>query len=1377
MKHLFTLLAFFIFIGLQAQVFPVQSTSQLVPPYSVYLSDYATPGTEKLRVILVQRDLTQPSYQLRLVMSVELNGKLILRTSRTYSPAPLNLNPGIPTVISGADLAPYLDSRNIDFIGYSREQYERTRALPEGSYQISFTAYDYHRQDVQVSNAGSSFYYLSKNEPPIINFPACGTQVLMRTPQQIVFSWLARNTASPNSAAETQYEFALYETRPAGRNPNDVVLSTQPVYRTIVDNTQLIYGPAEPLLLENMKYVWRVKAIDREGRDAFRNNGYSEVCTFNYSNIGTAFDIGVVKGLQAVGETERRGKLTWTKGEYDAYRVNYRKTGNGSYEWFTTDITTEQLAKEGKTDGELKLFDLEPDTEYETRVQGKKSGILGAYTEIKTFKTMPMHVAACGEALPLPKPPGNPYRTAIKGEIINADGMEVILSEVNNLGEGFYAGTGRVSFPYLGGASFAVQFKRIYINSDRNVEQGRIDFVTKGVAAMVEQQVSNTKLNAQNKIQQENREAWVDTEFYGKVFVYDQIEIDKVTPNGESMVDIADEDGTVRANAEVMQVINASPNKAIIIQDKSGDQFVVQKVKAKDSDGNDIDQIKVTKVEGGGLMPGDDGKMMSEAQIRDLRKLIIATLKEFKVAIEDYIASNTIDTNQGGKKSIKEFDLSMFAAKLPVCLEDHKNEIPIIYEKVKVVSDEATSESQKFVTKVVVKLTATSTKTDIESETCETLVEDLIIDIPGERTYVTPAGTLLKLPANHKVNSACIDQSLYPNGSLLNFTVDGKTYQAKIIASGTPYFNGYYEVVGQAYGSAYDDTNQYISKKTEASFVQRITGEDGKSTSGKIYIGEYIASDVRTNQQIVSVGGIPVNFFSLPEAKSNTTSINLTFGECPETSLDNYIKDAKLQKWLTSKGLKADVYLSDCKTGKTTHITDNTTNTADNTSAKQQYENGSFTNDIAVWACWDGKQWKVEHKYKPGTLHPTHDKIKADLTEISKEIDKRIDKLVSDANAGNGRKSDVTYDYGEDGQVHLEGMDFLQAIIAIKDFSKTLVNYAKIPEQTWDNKNKADEYSKYPVHVPPMLAGAGDQTLEEMTGALQFVSFGLDMATNPEMAKQSWEKIKNVKFSDVKKLVIGGAQEKYNKYAQGGVIARHEAGRDGVQVAMVVFGAVKKLGSNAKDIVENADEITDVAKKFDLDDVVRKDLGDAIESADAGQLIKECTENIELKEFVEQSAKELKDVAENQGKKLSWKDILARFKRGNDFNRKGRIKYGDRQSEIVLQGIDGKPGKRLDVYIPPTDGNLGKIISRKATDLDKISEQTWRNYCNELVTKYKVGTPLQSTKLPGEPPLSGKYYLEIPSSNQLAQKLETFKTIAKEYGKDNGGIEIIFLNE
>src|SRR5688572_8363554 len=96
-----------------AQLFPVQVTPQLVPPYSVYLSDYASPGSEKLRVIVLQRDLTQPSYQLRLVMSVELNGKVIMRTAKAFNPAPLNIDPGVPTIIAGAELAPYVDTRNI----------------------------------------------------------------------------------------------------------------------------------------------------------------------------------------------------------------------------------------------------------------------------------------------------------------------------------------------------------------------------------------------------------------------------------------------------------------------------------------------------------------------------------------------------------------------------------------------------------------------------------------------------------------------------------------------------------------------------------------------------------------------------------------------------------------------------------------------------------------------------------------------------------------------------------------------------------------------------------------------------------------------------------------------------------------------------------------------------------------------------------------------------------------------------------------------------------------------------------------------------------------------------------------------------------------
>ena len=46
--------------------------------------------------------------------------------------------------------------------------------------------------------------------------------------------------------------------------------------------------------------------------------------------------------------------------------------------------------------------------------------------------------------------------------------------------------------------------------------------------------------------------------------------------------------------------------------------------------------------------------------------------------------------------------------------------------------------------------------------------------------------------------------------------------------------------------------------------------------------------------------------------------------------------------------------------------------------------------------------------------------------------------------------------------------------------------------------------------------------------------------------------------------------------------------------------------------------------------------------------------------------------------------------------------------------------------------------------------------------------------MPGEPPLSGNYFIEVPASNQSAQKLATFRAIAQ---RDYGIEDIIFLIE
>ena len=137
------------------------------------------------------------------------------------------------------------------------------------------------------------------------------------------------------------------------------------------------------------------------------------------------------------------------------------------------------------------------------------------------------------------------------------------------------------------------------------------------------------------------------------------------------------------------------------------------------------------------------------------------------------------------------------------------------------------------------------------------------------------------------------------------------------------------------------------------------------------------------------------------------------------------------------------------------------------------------------------------------------------------------------------------------------------------------------------------------------------------------------------------------------------------------------------------------------------------------------------------------------------------------------------FKRGNDFNKKGRLKYADDFVEVVLKGVDGKAGKRLDTYLPPRNGQTGQIISRKATTLSEIQPNTFKNYLNELITKYPKGAELNSSKFPPGTKLNGDYKLEIPKSNESFFKTsKEFQNVLNNFNTSKGtNVEIIFLKE
>jgi hypothetical protein len=586
---------------------------QLVPPYSVYLPDYALPGNDKLRVILLNRDLTQESYQIKLFLSIKLNDRVIMQTSRLYNPAPIQISPGIPSVLSGSDIEPYLSSNNLDFIGYSKEQYEKTKALPEGSFQICVTAYDYARPTLQLSNQGCSYYYLSKNEPPMINMPACGSRLAMKDPQAAIFSWIPRNTASPNSAGNTEYYFELFEMRIPGRNPNDIALTTQPVFTTITDFTQLFYGPAEPILTEGMQYVWRVQARDKEGKDMFRNNGYSEVCTFTYGGADPNYQVGVVKDLRAEALGEKKARIFWTllSSDFDQYKVYYKKTGP-EFEWFTSETK----------EGELKLYDLQPQTEYEVRIQGKKNGFYGGYSDIVKFSTPSKRIFECGnENPPAAAPLDKPLAQAVKGMVVNASGLDMVLDQVQQLETpGWYKGTGYVTVPMFGFASIKSKFERLYIDINLNAPIGRIEMLSRGIEAMTNDQLKGQEVRKKKVKQEENRATYKDVVFYDKVWVYD-FEIKEVTIKENGDVILTDTEGNIHTNTTIAEAKASNPDKAIIIEDKKGDQYVITK------------DNKVQKVEGGGLSAAPTG--VASTVTPDGTDIVKKSLKELRKDYSD----------------------------------------------------------------------------------------------------------------------------------------------------------------------------------------------------------------------------------------------------------------------------------------------------------------------------------------------------------------------------------------------------------------------------------------------------------------------------------------------------------------------------------------------------------------------------------------------------------------------------------------------------------------------------------------------------------------------------------------------------------------------
>ena len=445
-----------------SQQYPVQVTTTLAPPYSLYLSDYTAIGSNNLQVLVNLLELDRPNLQIKFRITIEGAG-IILRTSPAFMPRPLNIQGGVPELFTGADLTSYFNPDHLDFTGITRAAFKRSGQLPEGFYTFTLEVLEYNR-NVRISNQSISYAWIVLNDPPLLNTPFNGDKLIATDPQNIMFSWTPRHMASPNAAFSTEYEFRLVEMYPGQTNPDIAIRSSNSIYTTTTNLTSLNYGIIEPTLIPGKRYAFRVRAYDTSGLDLFKNDGYSETFVFQYGDA-----CGTFEGIVAKTLDPQRARISWEPEQHHTGGViNYRK--KGKEEWFTQDVNGSYGI----------VAQLAGQTTYEYQLTPQCGTILGEKSPVMTFTTPEVNESGFVCGAPIPEFDGSDIplmKPLLPLDVIQVGDWTVNLLNVSANGDGTYGGAGYAAVPNFNLANVRVVFDRILVNEDYQVVAGDIKTV------------------------------------------------------------------------------------------------------------------------------------------------------------------------------------------------------------------------------------------------------------------------------------------------------------------------------------------------------------------------------------------------------------------------------------------------------------------------------------------------------------------------------------------------------------------------------------------------------------------------------------------------------------------------------------------------------------------------------------------------------------------------------------------------------------------------------------------------------------------------------------------------------------------------------------
>lgn len=459
LKQLLIVYGLLLTVTTTAQIYPVQVTPQIIPPYSFQLSDYTTTTQEKLFVNLLLKDAQESGRQVRLKMFVEGPGIRFQSVDFVTGAVPIVLDGGINQRLTNLDLQPYFNLNNL--LGIGPQQY--SRQLPEGQYRFCFEVYDQFSGQ-RISNRSCANIYLVLNDPPLLNVPFRGDLVTAQNPQNIIFNWTPRHINAP----AIQYELTLKELWDTGMDPQAAFLASPPLYQTTTYANTLHYGSAQMQLLEGKTYGWQVRAFVSDGittTSLFRNNGLSEIFHFTYRA-----DCPPPHFVLSEAENSQTVKINWQMGEHLRYRVQYRKKGYGDNDWFGLWTRTIEAA----------IRNLEAGTTYEFRVGGECTPNDGlAFSPIHEFTTPTegeMAYYNCGIPPEVEINNQDPLMNLGVNEVFTAGDFPIIVKYVDYLSDdGRYTGWGTMTVPYFADTKIRVEFENIKINTDYQLVEGMLE--------------------------------------------------------------------------------------------------------------------------------------------------------------------------------------------------------------------------------------------------------------------------------------------------------------------------------------------------------------------------------------------------------------------------------------------------------------------------------------------------------------------------------------------------------------------------------------------------------------------------------------------------------------------------------------------------------------------------------------------------------------------------------------------------------------------------------------------------------------------------------------------------------------------------------------